>query len=298
MSQQTKSFQLFVSEHRGYFNTALEAYVHSYTTTSQLNEAMLYSIQHGGKRIRPMLFFALLESYGYDFSEYLNIGIALECIHTYSLIHDDLPAMDNDDLRRGVPTNHKVFGEALAILAGDALLTESFSAITSCTSITSEQKVQMIEAIVKASGAKGMIDGQAYDMSTEKERDRTLEQIQVMHQKKTGELLALPFRLFSILHTLDMKEAKTLQKLSEYIGIAFQLRDDILDVIGTTEELGKPQYSDERNNKQTYVSLVGLETAQEHLEHISQTIRYEVQKFPKLALYMDDLCQYLQQRTS
>ncbi len=223
-----------------------------------LYEAMSYSLSAGGKRIRPVLMQLAYEAVGgdEDISAYL---CAIEMIHTYSLIHDDLPAMDNDDIRRGKPTNHIVFGEATAILAGDALLTEAFHyMLEDAIKYGAINRVSAACILAKASGAKGMIAGQILDMASEnKEIDLiTLEEI---HLHKTGALIAAATKMGGILGKGSSKEVEALENYGRYIGKAFQVIDDILDEISTDKELGKPIKSDQKNHKNTYLSFYTVE---------------------------------------
>ncbi len=231
----------------------------------ELREAMEYSVKIGGKRVRPAL---LLGTYNAltgseDFKDVWAFVTALEFIHTYSLIHDDLPAMDDDDFRRGKPTNHKVFGEALAILSGDALLNTAFELMTNYCNLSFERKnLKAMSLITQASGANGMIKGQVLDMKFENNPKVEIETLKLIHKHKTGDLIKA-----SILAGVVLAEKEDLfedfEKLSEYLGIAFQIQDDILDCVSTFDKLGKPINSDVKNNKTTYVSIYGLDGAKE-----------------------------------
>lgn len=230
-----------------------------------LKEAMAYSLQAGGKRIRPMLLFAALETYGQDADKGFDAACALEMIHTYSLIHDDLPAMDDDDLRRGKPTNHKVFGEAVAILAGDALLTYAFEMVASSKLYSAEQAVKLISMLANAAGPSGMVGGQVADMEGE-QKALSIEELEYIHHHKTGRLLAFSVMAGAFIGGADEQDTKRLETYARHIGLAFQIRDDILDIEGTEAEIGKPVGSDESNEKSTYPSLLTLEGAKLKLE--------------------------------
>lgn len=245
----------------------VESFFHSYfreqVNPHVLQEAMLYSLFAGGKRIRPILAIASFETCGGDASEIVPYAAALELIHTYSLIHDDLPSMDNDDLRRGKPTNHKVYGEAVAILAGDALLTEAFSLLSDasfCRTIKEADLLKASREVALASGFKGMVAGQVQDMLSENSEPDE-ETLQFIHRHKTAALICASVKVGSILSGC---EGATLDALAAYgnnIGHAFQVIDDILDVEGNTEEMGKTAGADERIQKMTYPRLYGMEAS-------------------------------------
>ncbi len=231
----------------------------------ELREAMEYSVKIGGKRVRPALllgtYSALTDSE--DFTKVWAFVTALEFIHTYSLIHDDLPAMDDDDFRRGKPTNHKVFGEALAILSGDALLNTAFEVMTNyCEESFERKNIKAMGLITSASGANGMIKGQVLDMKFENNPNVEIETLKLIHKHKTGDLIRASILAGVVLADKD-DLLEDFEKLSEYLGIAFQIQDDILDCVSTFDKLGKPINSDIKNNKTTYVSIYGLEGAKE-----------------------------------
>ena len=232
-----------------------------------LKESMLYSLEAGGKRIRPLLLFATIDALGEDPEIGLNAADAIEMIHTYSLIHDDLPSMDDDDLRRGKPTNHIVFGEANAVLAGDALLTYSFEliAIAPETSIPLKSKLDLIQLLAKSAGAEGMVGGQVADMIGE-DKPLSLDELQYIHLHKTGKLLTCSVLSGAILGKANEEQMKHLEKFAYHLGLAFQIRDDLLDISGDESLLGKPVGSDEGNHKTTYPSLLGVAGAEEALE--------------------------------
>lgn len=230
---------------------------------STVKEAMKYSLLAGGKRLRPKLLFAALESYGLEADCGLRVAVAIEMIHTYSLIHDDLPAMDNDDLRRGKPTCHKQFDEATAILAGDALLTEAFHYGATATDDPTKN-VRIVCAMVKAAGANGMILGQALDLQAEKKEACTLAELEEIHRAKTGELLTLPLVCAAILANRD-EDIEAWQVFGAKLGYYFQIQDDILDCSVSSEELGKST-SDFDNHKQTMVTCLGIQEAKKIAE--------------------------------
>jgi geranylgeranyl diphosphate synthase type II len=234
-------------------------------------EAARYSLFAGGKRLRPILCLAASEVVGGDIAQVLPAACALEMIHTYSLIHDDLPAMDNDDFRRGVPTNHKVFGEAIAILAGDALLTEAFEyfALSAYKGASSEKLAEVIGIAVKAAGYRGMIGGQAIDLECEN-RKVDLATVEYMHVHKTGALLSGSLEIGAVLGGGDKVQIKALKAYGHHFGLAFQITDDLLDVEGDPALMGKTPGSDAAKNKMTYPALLGIaqsrEAAREHVE--------------------------------
>ncbi len=229
-----------------------------------LKEAMLYSLEAGGKRIRPLLLFATLHAFQKDPEIGLNAAAAIEMIHTYSLIHDDLPSMDNDDLRRGKLTNHKVFGEANAILAGDALLTYGFQLIAESPNVSVEAKMTLIQLLAQSAGAEGMVAGQVADMIGE-EKELNLEDLEYIHIHKTGKMLTCSVLAGAILACVSEEEYDWLERFSHHLGLAFQIRDDLLDIDGDEEVIGKPVGSDEGNHKTTYPSLLGIKGAQDEL---------------------------------
>lgn len=219
---------------------------------------MSYSLLAPGKRLRPLLFLSVLRSYQIDYHIYMDIACAIEMIHTYSLIHDDLPGMDNDDLRRGRPTCHKQFDEATAILAGDALLNLGVNTILNI-SIDSDLKVKLLNRLYEASGINGMIYGQQQDITFEKQL-ANLEQLKDIHKHKTGELIAVSMQLGSLI--ANPSDYQYWTSIGFDLGLAFQIQDDILDVVGNTEQLGKKVGSDQENHKTTYVSLIGIDKSE------------------------------------
>ena len=236
---------------------ALDAYVKAWTGAPELLvEAARYSLFAGGKRLRPALALGAAEIVAGDDAPALPSACALEMIHTYSLIHDDLPAMDNDDLRRGRPTLHKVYGDATAILAGDALLTMAFDVLAEANNI------QVIKEVAQAAGAGGMVGGQVIDLQSEGKR-LELDALRQLHSCKTGALIRVAVRAGAILAGADSGDLEALTRYGEQIGLAFQIADDILDVTGTEENLGKPIGSDVANEKSTYPALLGLDKSRE-----------------------------------
>jgi len=239
-----------------------------------LQEAARYSLEAGGKRVRPVLCLLAAESADKSAETALSCAIALEYIHTYSLIHDDLPAMDDDDLRRGKPTNHKVFGEGQAILAGDGLLTEAFGILAMAANLTSEQKVQAIQTLSEAAGWRGMVGGQSLDLEGEnlvKEgKPYDYARLQLIHRLKTGALLRASLELGAIAAGADGGIRSALREAGAALGLAFQIRDDILDATSDSETMGKRVGKDEGKNKITYPKLLGLDGAAKALEDTTE----------------------------
>jgi geranylgeranyl diphosphate synthase, type II len=246
---------------------------------SVVKDAMQYSLEAGGKRIRPLLTFATIDAFKKDARIGLDVAVSIEMIHTYSLIHDDLPSMDDDDLRRGKPTNHKVFGEAMAILAGDALLTYSFQIIAEMRSVevSDAKKLEMIRQLSNAAGAEGMVGGQVADIEAEG-RSLQLKELEYVHIHKTGKLLAFSVLAGAILSDADETTKNNLSRFAHHLGIAFQIQDDILDLEGDQEIIGKPVGSDENKNKSTYPALLTIDGARKALQsHIEQAKQYLVE---------------------
>lgn len=229
---------------------------------SEVNKSMKYSLAAGGKRLRPLLLLAAVEATGNNGDKFLPVACGLEMIHTYSLIHDDLPAMDNDDFRRGKPTNHKVFGEAMAILAGDALQAKAFEFILSQEDVEPAILLEVAKDIAFYAGDNGMVGGQAIDLESEN-TSINADKLKAMHSAKTGALFKAAIVSGGKLVKASADEIKSLERYAELYGLAFQITDDILDVKGDLALLGKPTGSDEKNNKSTYVSMYGLAKAEE-----------------------------------
>lgn len=251
-------FKAFTEKYLNDFNTYLLSHIQNKSGTS-LEKAMNYSLDADGKRLRPLLLLAVLDSFNVPVNKGYPAASALEMVHTYSLIHDDLPAMDNDDLRRGKPTNHIQFNEATAILAGDALLTLAFEVLTK-SQLTSEIKIALVEKLAKTSGYEGMVGGQQADIDGE-EAELNLKEIESIHFRKTGALIEMATVSGGLIAEKPEEVLNKLTELAEEIGIAYQIRDDILDVVGSEEELGKGVATDAALGKSTYPSLLGLDGA-------------------------------------
>lgn len=262
------TFQAYLKEKIDFIEDNLVPALEQQGVPSSLYESMKYSLMAGGKRLRPMLVLAVLEALDKPIERGIPFAVALEMIHTYSLIHDDLPAMDDDDLRRGKPTNHKVFGEATAILAGDALLTRAFSYIAEQygerADVSAKTTVNLIAELGKRAGATGMVGGQMADIEGET-KQLDLEQLEFIHRHKTGDLLIAALRGGGYLAEATEAQMDALTRYGVCIGLAFQIKDDILNVEGDAAELGKAVGSDADRQKATYPSLLGLAESKERL---------------------------------
>ncbi|MBE0427879.1 MAG: polyprenyl synthetase family protein [Nitrospirae bacterium] len=305
----------YLKEKRELIDSYLRTYFENSSLPSVLRDAMKYSLFAGGKRIRPVLALASYEACGGEPKDILPQAAAIELIHTYSLIHDDLPAMDNDELRRGKPTNHKVFGEALAILAGDALLTEAFFMMTNTnpplpplskggqgglfspdkpvvSPVLQSAVLRVIREIALSAGASGMVGGQAIDILSEnKQPDREI--VFFIHLHKTAAMIKASVRIGAILSDSTEDKIEALTTYGENVGLAFQIIDDILDIEGTTEELGKSSGSDNNKKKMTYPSVVGLKEARrEAFDLVSSAIdalrvfSYRANPLREIAVYL------------
>lgn len=261
-----------LAEYTEYTENVLVKYnVHTSETEPQKNliDAMNYSLEAGGKRIRPVLVYAFCEALGTDYRKATAPACAIEMIHTFSLIHDDLPSMDNDDFRRGKPSCHKAFGEAMAVLAGDALSVLPFGIIADDDYLSPEKKIRIISELAKAVGRDGMIGGQVIDMENETKDNVDEKNLRNMYRCKTGQLIAVSCVMGCICAGADGEIIKTASEYGFKLGLAFQIIDDILDVTGNTADIGKPVGSDAEENKTTFVTLYGVEKAQEIADKIT-----------------------------
>lgn len=262
----------------------------------KLLEAMDYSTSAGGKRIRPFLVLSVSDIFGGSVREATLYATALEMIHTYSLIHDDLPCMDNDDLRRGKPTCHKVYGEATAMLAGDALLTDAFEIIARETEIPAEHQIKAVAILSKYAGVSGMIGGQQMDLSGEGQ-SITYETMTKMHSLKTGALIKAACELGALSASVeDEKILADLDCYAEGIGRVFQLVDDLLDESATVEELGKPIHSDAKNQKTTYLTFMPAEIAKGLADVITEKAVEAITPYDKKGI-LTEFARYLQNRS-
>jgi geranylgeranyl diphosphate synthase type II len=289
----------YLKEKRALIDSYLESYFSIPVEPSLLHKAMRYSLFAGGKRIRPILALSAYKACGREPGNIIPYASALELIHTYSLIHDDLPSMDNDDLRRGKATSHKVFGEAMAILAGDALLTEAFLMLTSNPPSPNETNpsslLRMIREIALSAGVHGMVGGQALDISSENsEPDR--DTLAFIHLHKTAALIAASVKIGGILADSDENISKSLTNYGERIGLAFQITDDILNVEGNTEELGKAAGSDAKMKKMTYPAFYGIEKSRQEAENLVAEAIDALALFSSDADPLREIARYLVQR--
>ncbi|AVP37118.1 polyprenyl synthetase family protein [Staphylococcus felis] len=253
------------------FNHMINDAIEDSTLNTNLEKSMRYSLEAGGKRIRPLLLLSTLKMLQPESIEKgMKTALALEMIHTYSLIHDDLPAMDDDNLRRGKPTNHKVFGEWLAILSGDALLTKAFEIIASDDTNSAEVKIKLVQLLGQASGHLGMVGGQTLDMQSENQ-PISLPTLEKIHSHKTGALIRFAVEAATIIAQIPQELSQTLIRFAEHLGVIFQIKDDLLDVYGEATEIGKPVGSDITNHKGTYVTLLGQQNAEKELsQHVNK----------------------------
>ena len=261
-----KDFQVYLKEKTDFFETELKKELQELSYPETIADGMEYAVLNGGKRLRPFLLFATLELLNEDTKKGVKSAIALEMIHSYSLVHDDLPALDNDDYRRGKLTTHKVFGEAEGILIGDSLLTYAFYVLSqkNLELLSSEQIVNIISKTSEYSGINGMIGGQMIDIQSENKKI-DLETLKYIHSHKTGKLIKLPIEIACIIANLEKNKREVLEEYADLIGIAFQVKDDILDVEGNFEDLGKPVGSDIDLHKATYPSILGMEESKKIL---------------------------------
>ena len=285
----------YIAKHKTPFEAYLLELIQNESIPDQLKESMIYSLSVGGKRLRPILLFAVLETLGLDPKKGYQTASALEMIHTYSLIHDDLPAMDDDELRRGKPTNHIVFGEATAILAGDSLLTHAFEVMSRDQELTPHQRLTLTGMLAQEAGPSGMVAGQMLDMAAEN-TTITLEQLKEIHANKTGRLLEFSVVAGAIIAEASGEVVELLRQFSKHIGLAFQIKDDILDVEGDCELIGKKVGSDLENGKSTYVSLTSLEMAKQMLEdEIKQALEI-LDRLPNDTSLLAAIANYIKER--
>lgn len=267
MNSKIAEYTELINEHLfRYFNTYFDEY-------KILFDSMRYSVENGGKRVRPLLTLLFCDACGGDVQKALPLADAVEYIHTYSLIHDDLPCMDNDDYRRGKPSNHKVFGEAYALLAGDGLLTAAFERIAvwqKAGLYSAEVAVNAIFYLSQLAGSRGMIGGQVIDLANEDNPDATFETLRLMDSLKTGALIEAACVLGCIAAEASEEQIDAARKFAQDIGLAFQIKDDVLDVTSSLEKLGKLTGSDAENGKSTYVTLLGVEECEKLVEKLTE----------------------------
>ena len=290
----------YLSSKQSDINQWIDSFFLKEATNGQIKEAMQYAISAGGKRVRPILCLAAAEAVGGNPDELLHVASAIELIHTYSLIHDDLPCMDDDDLRRGKPTLHVQFEEATAVLAGDALLTLAFQ-ILSDAKYTLPNKphesLQIIHQVAIAAGCSGMIAGQMLDMTSEGS-NLNLNDIKTLHNKKTGALIKASVFSGALLGGANEKEIKALNLYANNIGLAFQVADDILNVIGDPKKMGKAVGTDAERDKNTFPSVMGLSDSQEYARQLIEKALHAIESFDKKSEPLRAIARYIIERNS
>jgi len=288
----------YMEEKRVVTEAALDASLSSTCTqTDLIIESMRYSLMAGGKRVRPMLCFAATEMFGGSLEAAKPAAVALEMIHTMSLIHDDLPAMDNDDLRRGKPTNHVLYGDDVAILAGDAMLSESFAHVARCTEgVPAERVVHVLRILGDSVGALGLAGGQVLDLKSEGKPDVGIETLTWIHTHKTAALLKAAVSCGAVLAGATEEQIAKCELYALKIGLAFQVADDILDIEASSEELGKTAGKDEQVDKTTYPKLLGLERSKEVAQELVDEAKAALAEFGEAAAPLNGLADYIIQR--
>ena len=289
-------FDSYLRESTEAVNDALDRFLpKAKTKPSTIHTAMRYSLFAGGKRLRPALCLAATEACGGNQKEALPFACAVECIHTYSLVHDDLPAMDNDDFRRGKPTNHKVYGEGIAILAGDGLLTQAFEILVQGKATKRYSHQTMVLELARASGSLQLIAGQVADLEGEGKKI-PLSELQYIHERKTSALLRCAVRLGGMSANCTDAQLKALSNFGYYVGLAFQVIDDILDVTQTTEQLGKTAGKDITAQKATYPAILGLDKSREIAAGLTKKAFKSLEPFKGKAFALEALARYLLER--
>jgi geranylgeranyl diphosphate synthase type II len=275
---------------------ALDGYLPKENTRpATIHKAMRYSLFAGGKRLRPILTLAAAEACGGKMEAALSLACAMECIHTYSLVHDDLPSMDNDDFRRGRPTCHKVFGDGIAVLAGDALLTIAFEIVSHAKPARRYDMSTLLYEVAVAAGSERLIAGQVADLEAEG-RQATREQLRYIHENKTAAILTTSVRLGSMSANADAKKLKAITNFGRALGLAFQVIDDILDVTQTTEKLGKSAGKDIAAKKATYPAVMGLETSRAEARRLTRKAHDALSSFGRTSEALHSLANYLLER--
>lgn len=286
----------FVESVTGSVNTALDKYLPTASTKpATIHKAMRYSLFAGGKRMRPALCLAAAQACGGSFEDAMPAACAVECIHTYSLVHDDLPAMDNDDYRRGKLTNHKVFGEGIAVLAGDALLTQAFEIAAHFSETPRYSSQAVVLELARASGSLQLIAGQVADLEAEGKRSSSA-QLRYIHERKTSALLCCSVRLGGMSANCTSAQLKALTDFGYNVGLAFQVIDDILDVTQSSEKLGKTAGKDTKAQKATYPSIVGLEKSKRIARQLTEKAYDSLRIFKGRAQALEALAKYLLER--
>ncbi|HYT61379.1 MAG TPA: farnesyl diphosphate synthase [Haliangiales bacterium] len=286
----------YLSDRTAAVNRALDRFLPGATTRpATIHKAMRYSLFAGGKRMRPAVCLASAEACGGSIDDALPFACAIECIHTYSLIHDDLPAMDNDDYRRGKLTNHKVFGEGIAILAGDALLTQAFEIAAQCKGWPRYSHRDALLEVARAAGSLQLIAGQVADLEGEGKRI-SVDQLKYIHERKTSALLCCAARLGGMSANCTAAQLKALTDFGHHVGLAFQIIDDILDITQTSEQLGKTAGKDTKAQKATYPAIVGIEKSKKIAQQLTRRAFAALKIFGGKAVALEALAVYLLQR--
>ncbi|PHQ24661.1 (2E,6E)-farnesyl diphosphate synthase [Marinobacter guineae] len=287
----------FLETCRARVDAELDRCIEQDSASGRLQEAMRYSVLGGGKRIRPALCLAAARALGQSGDQALIPACAVELVHAYSLIHDDLPAMDDDELRRGRPTTHIAFDEATAILAGDALQALAFGWLAEAPGLSESARLAMVQELAGASGHRGMVGGQAIDLESVG-KTLALSQLETMHRHKTGALIEASVRIGAITAPSVSKQAlASLTRYAKALGLAFQVQDDLLDIEGDTEVIGKPQGSDAARSKPTYPALLGVAGAREHLADLLETAQQSLREFGPEADPLRAMADYVVART-
>ena len=272
------------NEYKNAVENAIRDFTLSLDCNEQLKAAMSYSLLAGGKRIRPVMFLSCLDMLGIDYNKYINLAVSIECVHTYSLIHDDLPAMDNDDFRRGRPSNHKMFGEGMAILAGDALLNSAFE--LALNAVDGDRTLNAVKYFMQSAGVNGMINGQAFDLYYEdKDIDNKEEILLTIHEYKTGKLLTAPLVMAS--YIANGKYLNELTLVGQITGSLFQFSDDLLDEIGTFENMGKTLGKDGYAGKLTALSVYGKAEVEKQIDQMYNQVVKILKNFDNNSFFMD-----------
>ena len=286
----------YLEERRLLVDEALQRYLPAANDDPKaIHEAVYYSVFAGGKRLRPILILAATEAAGGEIEQALPAAAAIELIHTYSLIHDDLPAMDDDDFRRGRPTCHKVYGEAMAILAGDALLTQAFILLSvepASAQVGVEARLKVIHEIAQAAGSRGMVGGQVVDILQE-DREADLATLHYLHTHKTGALIRACLRVGGILASAEPEQMEALTRYGERVGLAFQIVDDILDLEGNLAALGKRAGSDVRKKKATFPALLGIEESRRRAHRLAEEAKEVLSIFGACGATLDALADFV-----
>jgi len=297
MTGQTEAAEDFLESCRTLVDAELDRCIDQSAASDRLQDAMRYSVLGGGKRIRPALCLAAARAVGQESDHALAPACAVELIHAYSLIHDDLPAMDDDELRRGRPTTHIAFDEAIAILAGDALQALAFELLATGSGLAGEARLAMVQELAKAAGHRGMVGGQAIDLESVG-KTLTLAELETMHRHKTGALIEASVRMGAL--SAERVQPGALEALATYarvLGLAFQVQDDLLDIEGSTDVIGKPQGSDVARSKPTYPALLGLDGARRHLTELLRTAKASLEPFGPEADPLRAMADYVVART-